>query len=242
MTNAPVDTTEVRLAKVLAEASRANAEAEFYRAQTRGQDIDNHTAQALATSAQIALARETLKERWDAASNGRNRSYHFTDQVTSDTVEAAVDVFNRWDRLDGRDEKAYRLVICSGGGSVISGMKLYSTLKALATKRPIITVASGICASMATVIHQAGSTRLIEPGCSYMIHDVSGEMFGSISSMQDTMKWLKQLNSQLHVFLAEKSNLTSDQIASLAERQDSWFMPAQVVEMGLADAVGFANE
>ena len=227
--------------RALAEASKANAEARYFDAQTRGQEIDNETASALAASAQIALTRETLKEKWDSASNGRNRSYHFTENVTSDTVEQAVDVLNRWDRLD-KDQRPYRFVICSGGGNVISGMKLYSTLKSLAAKRPLITVASGICASMATVIHQTGTTRLIEPGCSYMIHDVSGEVFGSIGNMQDTMKWLEKLNNQLHVCLAEKSNMTVKQIAELAKRQDSWFMPEEVVAHGLADEIGYASE
>lgn len=228
--------------KAMAEAQRAQAEAKYFDAQTRGQEIDNETAAALATSAQIALNREVIKERWDAASNGRNRSYHFTDNVTSDTVEAAVDVFNRWDRLDHDNENPYRFVICSGGGNVISGMKLYSTLKAIAGKRPLITVASGICASMATVIHQTGTKRVIEPGCSYMIHDVSGEVFGSIGNMQDTMKWLEKLNNQLHVCLAEKSKMTVAEIAELGKRQDSWFMPSEIIELGLADEIGFATE
>lgn len=235
---APVKPSEL---KAMAEAQRAAAEARYFDAQTKGQEIDNQTATALATSAQIALGRESLKERWDAASNGRNRSYHFTDSVTSDTVEAAVDVFNRWDRLD-QDERPYRFVICSGGGNVIAGMKLYSTLKAIARKRPLITVASGICASMATVLHQTGTRRVIEPGCSYMIHDVSGEVFGSIGNMQDTMKWLEKLNNQLHVCLAEKSKMSVAEIAELGKRQDSWFMPSEIIELGLADEIGFATE
>lgn len=228
--------------RAMAEAQRAIAEALYFDSQTKGQEIDNETAAALAISAQIALGRETLKERWDSASNGRNRSYHFTDNVTSDTVEAAVDVLNRWDRLDHADQRPYRFVICSGGGNVISGMKLYSTLKAIAIKRPLITVASGICASMATVIHQTGTKRIIEPGCSYMIHDVSGELFGSIANMQDTMKWLEKLNNQLHVCLAEKSKMTVTEIAELGKRQDSWFMPEEIVELGLADEIGYATE
>lgn len=228
--------------RAVAEAEYRRAQAEYFKAQTAGQLIDNDTARALSVSAEIALKRELLKEEWDAASNGRNRSYHFTDSITNDTVEAAVDVLNRWQRVDKDNDNPWRFVILSGGGNVIAGMKLYSTLKAIAAKRPIITVASGICASMATVIHQAGTTRLIEPGCSYMIHDVSGEVFGSITNMQDTMDWLNKLNSQLHRCLAEKSTMTVEEIAELAKRRDSWFMPDEVVAMGLADSVGYGTE
>lgn len=219
------------------------AQAAYYEAQAEGQRIDNITASALANSAKIANDHEVRKDRWEAASNGRNRTYHFTDVVGADTVESAVDILNRWQRLD-RDEptRPWRFVICSGGGSVIYGMKLYSTLKAVAQTRPLITVASGLCASMATVLHQAGTIRLIEPGCSYMLHDVSGEAMGSITNMQDTMDWMNKLNSTLHVALAEKAKIPVEEIAALAKRRDSWFMPDEVVEMGLADRVGYATE
>jgi len=218
------------------------AQADYFVAQAEGQRIDNVTAMALANSAQIANEHEIRKDRWEAASNGRNRTYHFTDAVGPDTVESAVDILNRWQRLDRDHQTPWRFVICSGGGSVIHGMKLYSTLKSVAQSRPLITVASGLCASMATVLHQAGSVRLIEPGCSYMIHDVSGEAVGSITNIQDTMDWMSKLNSTLHAAIAEKSNLSIDEIAALAKRRDSWFMPDEIVSMGLADRVGYATE
>jgi ATP-dependent Clp protease protease subunit len=229
--------------RLRAESEYRLAQADYFRAQTAGQHIDNDTAQALALSAGIALGREQMKERWEAASNGRHRVYHFTDHVTSDSVEQAVDVLSRWQRLDADDpQRPWRFIICSGGGTVIYGMKLYGMLKSIARTRPVTTVASGICASMATVIHQAGSTRLIEPGCSYMIHDVSGEVGGSISNMSDTMEWLGKLNSQLHIALAEKSKLTVEEVAEMAKRRDAWLMPEQVVELGFADSLGYALE
>lgn len=237
-----VEQTAYLNAQRAAEAEYRKAQARYFDAQTRGQDIDNRTAEALATSAEIALGREQLKESWDAASNGRNRVYHFTDNVTSDTVESTVDILNRWQRLDKGNDRPWRFVICSGGGNVIAGMKLYSTMKAIGKERPFVTVASGICASMATVLHQAGTHRIIEPGCSYMIHDVSGEVFGNIASMQDQMDWLNKLNHQLHIALAEKAHKTVEEIAALAKRRDSWFMPEEIVEMGLADEIGYATE
>lgn len=75
-----------------------------------------------------------------------------------------------------------------------------------------------------------------------MIHDVSGEVFGSIGTMQDQMDWLNKLNHQLHRALAEHSNLSIDEIAELSKRRDSWYMSEEVVEMGLADRIGYAIE
>lgn len=228
--------------KMAAEAAHHRAQAEFFQAQTKGQLIDNRTAGVLAASAEIALMREQRKQDWDNASNGMNRLYQFTDEVNSATVDLAVDVLNRWQRLDAGNINPWRFVICSGGGDVVSGMKLYSTLKSAGLNREVITVASGMCASMATVIHQAGTVRLIEPGTSYLIHDVSGITGGSLGSMIDTVTWLRMLNAQLHTCLAEKSKLTVEQIAFLSDRKDSWFMADEVVEKGLADAIGFATQ
>ena len=223
------------------------ANVEFIRAQVEGQKIDNRTADALATTATISAEREINTVKWEQASNSRNREYHFTDQVGPDSVSAAVDTFSRWDRLDSQSEEAgetpkrsYKFVICSAGGSVVHGMKLYSTLKAIAGKRDLTTVASGICASMATVLHQTGTRRIIEPGCSYLIHDVSGDSGGSLGQMQDAMEWMNALNAELHKALAEKSNMTVEEVAALGKRRDAWFMPTQVVEMGLADEIGYA--
>jgi ATP-dependent Clp protease protease subunit len=162
--------------------------------------------------------------------------------VTSETVEPCIDVLSRWQRIDKENNRPWLFIITSNGGEVIAGIKLYSLLKAIGQNRPIITVASGMCASIATVIHQAGTERVIEPACSYLLHDVSGGLGGSLSSMQDTMGWLKMINTRLHVALAEKSNQSVEEIAALCERRDAWFMAEEIVAMGLADRVGYAIE
>lgn len=238
-----IDTGEHTKAKTNAEAVKAQAEARYFDARTVGQEIDNRTAAALAATAEIALFRENLKERWDGAANGRHRVYHFTGDVDSSSVENAVDVLNRWGRLDKDDPtREWKFVICSGGGNVITGMKLYGTLKAVASRRPLTTVATGLCASMAVILHQAGTKRVVEPGCSYMIHDVSGEIGGTVHNMADTMKWLEKLNTEMHKILAGRSTMSVEEIAEVAKRKDVWYMPEEVLAMGFADEVGYASE
>lgn len=217
------------------------AEAEYFKAQTAGQRIDNTVAEALAESAKIALQRELRKEVWDDASDSRHRVYQLVDDIDSASVGAALDVLTRWERIDADNpDREWVFVICSSGGNVVAGIKLYALLKSLSAKRKITTVASGMCASMATVIHQAGTHRVIEPGTSYLLHDVSGGMQGNISNMQDTMAWLKMINHRLHIALAEKSKKSIEEIEKLCERRDAWFMAEDVVEMGLADSIGYA--
>lgn len=210
-------------------------------AETLGQLIDNRTAEALASTAEISMRREIETDLWDRASNAKQREYHFTSQTDNEHVDSAIDTLTRWNRLDkDSPERPYKFVICSPGGSVIHGMKLYNVLKGIATNRPVITVASGLCASMGTIIHQAGSLRVIEPGCSYLIHDVSGESFGSIGNMQDTMEYMNKLNTVLHTALAEKSRLSLAEVAELSKRRDSWHMADETLAMGFADVIDFS--
>lgn len=234
-----IQTTRDELA---AKAARYLAEARLFDAQAIGQDIDNRTAETLAQSAAIALARENYREEWEAAADHRHRVYQFIDDVDDKSVAVAIDVLNRWARIDKDNSNPWIFVICSTGGNVVEGIKLYTTLKAIATRRPLITVASGMCASMACVLHQAGSERIIEPGTSYLLHDVSGGAAGSITTMQDTMTWLKMMNHRLHIALAEKSNMTVEEIGITCERRDAWFMAEEVVEKGFADRIGYINE
>lgn len=206
-----------------------------------GQLIDNRTAEALAITAEISAKREIDTNEWEHVSNSRVREYHFTSDVSGTSTDHAMDTLTRWNRLDkDQPERPYKFVICSPGGSVIHGMKLYNVIKGIATKRPMITVASGLCASMGTIIHQAGNLRVIEPGCSYLIHDVSGESFGTIGSMQDTVDWMNKLNHSLHVALAEQSKLSVEEVAALSKRRDAWFMPEEILSMGLADVIEFS--
>lgn len=211
-------------------------------AETHGQEIDNRTAAALALASEISAEREKRSAEWESVANSRYREYQFTDTVDPGSVQKAIDTLTRWDRMDtiAGDNRPYKFVICSPGGSVVHGIKLYTAIKALATKRDVLTIASGFCASMATVIHQAGSLRVIEPGCSYLLHDVSGDAFGSLGNMEDTLEWLGKLNSMLTRLLSERATTTFEELAAISKRKDAWFMPEDVMKLGLADTIGYA--
>lgn len=212
------------------------------KSETLGQLIDNRTAMALADTAEINAKREIETQRWESASNSRNRVYHFSSDVTEGTVSNALDVLTRWHRLDTAEgnEGRYVFVLCTPGGAVVPGMKLHALLSSIAKKREVITIASGFCASMGTIIHQAGTKRIIEPGASYMIHDVSGGAMGSLSDMKDTLEYMEKLNGVMHRMLSERSGKTIEEIKELSKRKDAWFNADETVAEGFADEVGLA--
>lgn len=215
-------------------------------AQTKGAELDNDLARSLAETARIALSKEVRRDQWEKAGENFHRIGHLTEEISHENVSAWIDVLSRWDRIDAEEEQQsgivaqpYRLILCSPGGDIIPGMKFYSFLKGLTERRPIWIVASGLCASMATVIHQAGTRRLIEKGCSYLIHEATAVMGGRTDKIMDTAGWLTGLNDKVREFLAEKSKLTADEIKVKSDRREWWLSAEEAVEYGFADEIGF---
>lgn len=228
--------------KTKAEIRKLVAEATYAEAQAVAQTYDAELAKTLADTALINYKNEERRYSSGLAGDLNNRVYRFDDEVDEDSVGSAVETLSRWHRLDGDDNRPYRFVISSGGGSVVYGMKLFSTLKSIGLTRPVITIASGICASMATVLLQGGTERLIEPGTSFLLHEVSGGAMGKIGDLKDTMNWFSQLNQMLNQILADRSHLSVEEVETLTTRKDCWMQPEEVVEKGLADRQGSVFE
>lgn len=226
--------------KTIAEIRKANAEADYAIQQALAQSYDAQLAKTLAETADINLQNERKRFLSGLAGDLNNRVYRFDDEVDEDSVSAAVETLSRWHRLDTStgDMKPYRFVISSGGGSVVHGMKLYSCLKSIGQTRQVITIGSGIVASMATVLLQAGTIRLIEPGTSFLLHEVSGGSYGKVNDIKDTLAWFDQLNIMLNKILAERSNLDFEEVAELTARKDVWLQPEEVISRGFADKIG----
>lgn len=214
--------------------------------QRQGQELDNRLAEALVETAEIALDKERRRTTWEQAGENYHRIAHLTQEITSEAVEIWIDAISRWDRIDSESEKLgapvrdpYRLILCSPGGDIIPGMKFYSFLKGLAQRRKIHIAASGLCASMATVVHQAATKRIIEPGCSYLIHEASASMGGRTDRMADQMGWINELNAKMREILSYRSAMSADDLLVRMGRKEWWMMAEEAVEHGFADEVGY---
>ncbi len=230
--------------KTKAEIRKLEAEAAYAEAQAEAQTHDAALAKTLSETALISLRNEERRYNSGLAGDLNNRVYRFDDEVDEDSVNSAIETLSRWTRLDAaaNDDRPYKFVICSGGGSVVHGMKLYSCLKSIGQYREVITIGSGIVASMATVLLQAGTTRVIEPGTSFLLHEVSGGSVGKINDIKDTLAWFDQLNIMLNKILAERSKLDFEEVATLTSRKDVWLQPEEVIDKGFADRIGSVFE
>ena len=171
MTRASEELAEARIKLVLAQAA--------------GQEADNRLAVALAGTAEIAAEREKMRRAWDQAAPSLHRIYYLAGTIDGESVGSLINTLSRWDRMDKSDglpDRGYTVVLSSPGGEVVSGFQAYSYMRGLSERRPLTISAAGICASMATVLHQAASDgrRVIEPGTTYLLHDLTAGVGGRL--------------------------------------------------------------
>lgn len=201
---------------------------------------DAELARTVAAAAALAHAKDEIEFYTEQAGDHAHRILRFVYPITSDTMAGMIDILSRWDRLDTDPQaatKGYTIYLTTPGGDVMAGLSAYNFLVQLAKRRPVTIIASGLVASMGTILHQAGSTRLIERGTSYLIHDVSAGASGDVSKIMDHAKWMTRLNGQLHEILAERSTMTVEEVSVLCERRDWVLTSEEAVERGFADAI-----
>lgn len=132
------------------------------------------------------------------------------------------------------------MVINSPGGSVSAGLAIYDAMQT--AECPIITVCSGICASMAAVIFSAGSRgeRYIMENAEVMCHQPSAGTQGMVSSMDIDIDHFKKTRTRLNQILAKHTGQSEEQIYKDTER-DRWFSAEEAVAYGLADKIIYGN-
>lgn len=139
--------------------------------------------------------------------------------------------------LEGQDpDKDISLYINSPGGSVLSGLAIYDTIKYV--KPDVQTICVGQAASMAAIILAAGkkSKRFILPSARVMIHQPWGGVQGQATDIGIQAKEMVRLKKLLISYLAEDTGKTQDVLAADMERD--YFMTAtDAVEYGIADQV-----
>ncbi len=124
--------------------------------------------------------------------------------------------------------------IDSGGGIIAGGKKIISVMEYISCD--IVTINTGLCASMAAVILGAG-TKGKRGGLKYsrtMIHSSSGGMGGVIHDVRIAMKEWERENEELFEMLGSYCGKTSKQIQEDAER-DKWLSVTESIEYGLID-------
>ena len=150
--------------------------------------------------------------------------------------KSAKHVVDRLMYLDSQSDEEIQFFINSPGGYVTAGFSMYDTIMSL--KSPVSTIASGLCASMGSILLSAGKKgrRFIQPHARVMIHQPSGGARGQASNIeiqaQEIIK-TKELSAKI---LADNCDQDFDKVMKDFNR-DYWMDDQESIDYGIVDAI-----
>lgn len=130
---------------------------------------------------------------------------------------------------------ALEVHINSGGGDVFDGIAIGNAVSA--HKGPVTTVVDGLAASIASVIAQAGQTRVMQPGSMMMIHDAFGGCVGDAEDMRQFAGVLDKNSDNIASIYADRAGGDADEWRKVM-KTEAWYTADEAVGAGLADRVG----
>lgn len=179
----------------------------------QAQDFALEFAQLNRTVAQINTRREERAEKIALTGNRFNHFYAYNEPVTARSVTECIDQLVEWQRLApiGDDGKAVPMTVTivfdSPGGSVIDGLHLYDFIQELKTQgHTVITKTLGMAASMAGILLQAGSKRVMGSEAYVLIHEVSFMAGGPIGVVEDEVEFVKMIQARVLDIFARKAS------------------------------------
>ena len=153
------------------------------------------------------------------------------------TSQTAVDFYKSL-RFLAKTDEPIKVVICSGGGEVISGQAIYDLMQGV--KNEVHTYCIGRAASMAAVLLAAGTKghRYILPHSEVMIHEVliGGGVGGSATSISKISESINKTRDVMNGILAKHTGKTIEEINE-ATSFDNYMTAQQAVEFGICDKI-----
>ncbi len=132
--------------------------------------------------------------------------------------------------LDSLGKKSIDIWVCSPGGIVEEAMKIYSTM--LMIKAKVDTVGTGIIASSAAIVFQAGRKRTMMDFAFQMYHNASGG---------DSNKGREQINNSIAIMIAGRSGKTVDEVRNIMS-VTSYINAEMCKTQGLCDDVEYCSD
>lgn len=136
--------------------------------------------------------------------------------------------------LDAITAPSIRVEINSPGGDVWDGIAIYNALRNHPAR--VTTRVDGIAASIASVIAQAGDTRIMVTGSQMMIHNAWGMTVGDRTDHTDMAAVLEQQDEVIASIYASRSGLPAEGFRALMDAE-TWMTADAAVDAGLADEV-----
>jgi ATP-dependent protease ClpP protease subunit len=219
------------------------------RVELGGQDVTDMVAGPLLPMAAlsgrlgslIARQREQAAKQREQLGIDARSWYRITNQTADEAEVMLYDEVGGWygataDQfiadLRGVTAPNLRVRINSPGGSVFEGIAIANALRSHPAN--VTVQVDGIAASIASVIAMAGDRIEMAPNTMLMIHDASGLCMGNASDMEEMAELLDLISDNIADAYAARAGGTRDEWRARM-RSETWYLPEDAVENGLAD-------
>ena len=124
--------------------------------------------------------------------------------------------------------------INSVGGDCVAAAQIYNML--MEYPAPVTVKIDGIAASAASVIAMAGTTVLMSPVSTMMIHNPATVAIGDHTDMEKAIEMLDAVKDSIINAYEIKTSLSRKEISRMMD-SETWFDAHKAVEMGFADGI-----
>lgn len=163
----------------------------------------------------------------------------FSDDVDKNilkTVSLQIIRFNVEDKdIPEEKRRPIWIIIRSPGGNVTDGFNLTDIIKA--SKTPVYTVATSLCASMGFHIYVAGHKRYAFKNSILLLHEGELGVANSVSKAKDCMKFCNSLEERTKNHVIECTKITPEFYDSIFEREYYMYANEEAKELGCVDYI-----
>ena len=132
--------------------------------------------------------------------------------------------------------KPIKIYIDSYGGAVYQCFGLLSVMER--SKTPIHTIVTGCAMSCGFLIAIAGHRRIGYEKSTYLYHQVSGGVRGTVKDMEDEVIEAKRLQKMIEEHTLEHTKISKDKLQSVYDTKHDWFLDSkQALKLGVIDEI-----
>ncbi|MGA2513507.1 MAG: ATP-dependent Clp protease proteolytic subunit [Candidatus Limnocylindrales bacterium] len=213
------------------EEEKLRAEEEKLRAETAVERLKER----LYTTSVERAEREAAQAR---ASFEAHHTWYLTDSVNHVSCRVVMDKLHQWDLED--PTCGVEIIVTSPGGDALQGMALFDYIGEMRRKGHHITIhALGYAASMAAILLQAASWRVIGRESWLLVHEVSADSSGKVGEMEDTVKMLEKMCARVADIFVERAEgkIDLETFTDSWGRKDWWMDSEEALRLGFVDEV-----
>lgn len=140
--------------------------------------------------------------------------------------------------LLGRTSEPITLIINSPGGSVLDGAQIISAMEA--ARGPVNTLCVSLCASMAAMIHQYGTHRLMINRSILMFHPAAGGMEGTLEQQNSRLTLFKSFIGKMEQNVAKRAGVSFAEY-KLRSNVELWLDAEDSLAQHYADQIVFVR-